>query len=96
MLSKKLSQNIITLYIGGLEVAINRQLFLYEKGTENLYSIVLIEGYSEAYNYIYGRIKKGYLVGRPLQGNIGDNAVYLLSSHLEAFDVNCISSQTTQ
>lgn len=80
---------IITRQIEGLEIAIGRRLFFCELGTDNPHSVVLIEGYSQLYNFIYGRIEHGYPVGRPLQGNIGDGAVYLLPSHLEGFKVTC-------
>lgn len=83
---------IISRQIKGLEIAIGRRLFFYELGTENPYSVVLIEGYSQRYNFIYGRIEHGYPVGRPLQGNIGDGAVCLLPSHLEGFKVICTAS----
>lgn len=91
--SEKIDKDcLITRQIEGLEIAIGRRLFFYELGADNPYSVVLIEGYSELYNFIYGRIEHGYLVGRPLQGNIGDSAVCLLPLHLEGFKVTCTAS----
>ena len=75
--------------IKGLEVAVGRRLFIYDLQTDELHSVVLIEGYSDAHGFIYGRVERGEAVGTPIQGIPGDGAVYLLRPDLDAFEVIC-------
>ena len=98
MLTKRLRQkpnkqlnrdSAITKPIRGLKIAIGRRLFFNQAGTNNLYSVVLIEGHSKIHNFIYGRVERGYPVGTPMQNVPGDGAVCLLPSDLKGFEVTC-------
>lgn len=82
-------KNNVNTNIKGLEVAVGRRLFIYDLQTDELHSVILIEGYSNAHGFIYGRVERGETAGTPISGVPGDGAVYLLRSDLDAFEVVC-------
>lgn len=76
--------------IQGLEIG--KRLILRlpgQKGSTELHSISVIEGYSKEFNFIYARVKHGETIGTELKGVPGFGAILIKSSDLKGFEISC-------
>jgi len=89
MYATNLTKSSIGANIKGVEVNIGKRLFIYDLQSDELHSVVSVEGYSNVHNCVYGRVERGDSIGTPMQGVPGDGAVCLIPSDLEGYEVIC-------